>query len=297
MRLTLLAAAAAIATASPAAAQPGPVPVQPQATDFRLGTLKLTSLRDYARNAPNDAKVFGVEAGVPAVARVLTAAGKPGDSIELSVNTLLVRLPGHLVLIDTGYGVAGATKGILLASLARAGVTPAQITDILISHSHGDHIGGTLGADDRPVFANARIHMAAAEWEFLQGNPANAALVAAIGSQVKTFQPGAQLFPAITAVALEGHTPGHSGYRITSGRARMLAIGDMAHSYIVSLAKPEWIMGFDRDKAVGAATRRATFTALATSKEQLFSPHFPYPGIGRVVASGEGFKWQPSKAR
>lgn len=291
--LALAAAPAAAPIAAPAAAQVGPVAVQPQAVDFKLGSLKLTALRDFARNAPNDAKIFGVDAGAAEVAKVLTAAGAPGDQIALSVNVLLVRLPDHLVLVDTGYGIAGANKGLMLASLAKAGVTPAQITDILITHSHGDHVGGTAGTDGRPVFANARIHMAAAEWAFIEAQPTNAKLVAAIGSKVKTFQPGAALFPNITAVALEGHTPGHSGYLITSGRAKMLAIGDMAHSYIVSLAKPEWVMGFDRDQKVGAATRRATFTGLAASREQVFSPHFPYPGIGRITRAGDGFTWKP----
>ncbi len=281
---------AAFAIAAPALAQLGPLPVVPETTDFRLGKLPMTALRDAAANAPNDAKVFGVDAGVAAVDKVLTAAGAPAGQISLSVNVLLVRTPGHVVLVDTGYG---APRGILLASLAKAGVAPADITDILISHGHGDHVGGLVDAAGAPVFAKAIVHMSAPEWTAIKAAPANAKLVAGIGSQVLAFAPGAKLLPGIASVDLHGHTPGHSGYEITSGRGKLLAIGDSAHSYIVSLARPGWVMGYDKDASVGAANRQALFTRLAASGETVFSPHFPYPGVGHVVRAGDGFAWQP----
>ncbi len=286
--------AAVLALAAPALAQLGPLPVVPEVTDFRIGKVQMSALRDAAANAPNDAKVFGVDAGVAAVDKVLTEAGAPAGQISLSVNVLLVRLPGHLVLVDTGYG---GPRGIMLASLAKAGVAPDAITDVLISHGHGDHVGGLVGADGKPVFTKARVHMAAAEWAAIQAAPANAKLVSGIKDQVKPFAPGVVLVPGVTAVDLHGHTPGHSGYQIASGKAKLLAIGDSAHSYIVSLARPDWVMGYDKDAVVGAQARRAVLTRLADGGETVFSPHFPYPGVGKVVRAGDGFKWQPGLPR
>ena len=284
----------ALGLAVPALAQIGPVTVVPETTDFRIGKLKLTALRDAAANAPNDAKVFGVDAGVAAVDKVLAEAGAAPGQISLSVNVLLVRLPGHVVLVDTGYG---APRGIMLASLAKAGVNPDAITDVLISHGHGDHVGGLVGADGKPVFAKARVHMAAAEWQSITATPANVRLVTAIKDQVAPFAPGAVVLPGVTSVDLHGHTPGHSGYEIVSGKARLLAIGDSAHSYVVSLARPDWVMGYDKDAKVGAQARRAVLTRLADAGETVFSPHFPYPGVGKVIRAGDGFKWQPGLPR
>lgn len=288
--IALFAAAAALAIGVGALAQIGPVTVAPDAVPFRLGDFRLASLRDAGNIAPNDAKVFGVDVGPEAVDKVLAAAGVPTGQISLSVNSLLVRTPGHVVLIDTGYG---APRGIMLASLATAGVTPDKVTDVLISHGHGDHVGGLVTADGKPVFANAAVRMAAAEWASIKDQPNNAKLVAAITPQVKPFEPGAVVVPGITSVDLSGHTPGHSGYRIASNGKRMIAIGDSAHSYIVSLAKPDWAMGYDRDRKLGAERRRALLSGLADSGELVFSPHFPYPGTGHVVRAGEGFAWKP----
>lgn len=290
---TLLAAAATCVLAVAAVAQIGPVTVTATAMPFKLGTLQLAALRDAAANAPNDAKVFGIDVGIEAVDKVLAAAGAPTGQISLSVSALLVRTPGHVVLIDTGYG---APRGILLASLAAAKVTPDQVTDVLISHGHGDHVGGLINADGKPVFAKATVRMAAAEWASLQSQPANAKLVAAITAQVKPFEAGAAVLPGITSVDLNGHTPDHSGYRVESKGKRLLAIGDMAHSYIISLAKPDWAMGYDRDRKLGAERRRTVLGQLADSGDLVFSPHFPYPGTGHVVRAGDGFAWKPGMA-
>ena len=271
--ITLFAAAATCALAVATMAQVGPVTVTAAATPFTLGKLKLAALRDAANIAPNDAKVFGIDVGPEAVDTVLAAAGVPTGQISLSVSALLVRTPGHVVLIDTGYG---APRGILLASLAEAKVRPDQITDVLISYGHGDHVGGLVSTDGKPVFANASVRMAAAEWASLQSQPANAKLVAAITAQVRPFEAGAALLPGITAVDLNGHTPGHS--------------------YIVSLAKPDWAMGYDRDRKLGAERRRTVLGQLADSGDLVFSPHFPYPGTGHVVRIGDGFAWKPGMA-
>jgi glyoxylase-like metal-dependent hydrolase (beta-lactamase superfamily II) len=287
-RLALL---ATLSLSTAALAQVGPVTVEPQATPVKLGGLTLVSLRDAANISANNGNVFGVDQGIEAVDKLLAAAGAPTGQLSLSVNTLLVRLPGRVIMIDTGYG---DPRGLARASLAKAGITPDQVTDVLISHGHGDHVGGLLLADGTPAFPKATVRMAAAEWASLKETPANAKLVASIAPQVQPFEPGATLAPGIVSVDLNGHTPGHSGYRITSKGKSLLAIGDMAHSYIVSLAKPQWAMGFDRDRPLAASRRTAVLGALAESGEMVFAPHFPYPGTGHVVRAGDGFTWKPA---
>jgi glyoxylase-like metal-dependent hydrolase (beta-lactamase superfamily II) len=136
--------------------------------------------------------------------------------------------------------------------------------------------------------------MSAKEWAWMQASPGGKDLAAAIAPKVKTFQAGDEVAPGIKAVALDGHTPGHMGYEIKSDGKRLLDVGDMVHSSIVSLAKPEWVMGFDSDKDVSKATRRATLTKLSETHELIFAPHFPFPGVGRIEKAGDGFVWKPA---
>jgi len=269
----------------------GPATVAPAAHEFTLGKLKLATLHDAQFVIPNDGKTFGVGADAAAVTDVLRAAGAPTDRITLSVNALLVRMGHHVVLIDTGIGQK--SHGELLGSLHEAGVKPTAVTDVLITHSHGDHVGGLVDADGHLAFPKATIRMSSAEWEFMQskGSPE---LVKAISKKVKPFELGAQVIPGIKSVPLKGHTPGHTGYEISSGSDHLLDIGDMAHSSIISLAKPRWGVQFDTDSAAAKATRAETLKQLASDQELIFSPHFPFPGVGHVEAAGDGFAWKPA---
>ncbi len=283
LRPTILLAAALALAAGAAMAADAP---QPQARAFKVGKFDLVALHDAQFSPPNDGKVFGLNAGPAAVAEVLKANEAATDVVTLSIDALLVKDGKHLVLIDTGTG------GALQGSLALAKVDPAAVTDILITHAHPDHIGGLL-KDGSLAFPNATIRMSATEWKDLQGQADQAALVKAISAKVKTFTPGSAVVPGITPIALPGHTPGHVGYEIVSGKARLLDIGDVAHSSIISLAKPQWQMGYDSDKAAGRAERIAELTKLSKSHEQVFAPHFPFPGVGQVEAQGDHFVWKP----
>ncbi len=288
---TVKIALTALALILPACAQAAPV--TPEAKPFHIGSFEAWSLRDLTNVVPNDNSVIGVGQTPAEVAAVLKAAGQPTDEITLSIDALLVKTGDRLVLIDTGMGPKA--HGVLMGSLTKAGVTPDQITDVLITHSHPDHIGGLLTADGTPAFPKAVVHMTDAEWASVKGNPQQADFVTAISPQVQPFAGGAEVLPGITSVVLKGHTPGHTGYEIVSGTSKLLDIGDTAHSVVVSLAKPEWAMGYDSDKPAGEATRREELTVLAKSGETIFAPHFPFPGTGTIRTKGDGFILIPTK--
>ncbi|MGR9172897.1 MBL fold metallo-hydrolase [Hyphomicrobiales bacterium] len=262
---------------------------QPDAKAFKLGSFDLVALHDAQFVLPNDGKVFGVGHSPEETAEVLKGAGAPTDTVTLSVDALLVKMPERLVLIDTGVG------GALQQSLSQAGYKSADVTDVLITHSHSDHVGG-LVKDGKLAFPNATIRLSAAEWEFARKNDKLADVVKTVEGHVKTFEPGAEVAPGITSVELPGHTPGHVGYQIASGDEKMLDIGDTAHSSIVSLAKPDWPIGFDTDAPTGEKNRIGTLTTLAQSQELIFAPHFPFPGVGHIQSDGDHFKWDPTLA-
>ncbi len=261
---------------------------------FRIGTLDAAVLRDGDIQVPNDGSVVGMGHPKAEIDALLDAAGVPTDVVRLSVQALLVRSGDRVLLFDTGAGDAAfADAGRLPQSLRAAGVEPAQVTDILISHAHADHVGGLLDADGTPVFANATVHLSAPEWQALQADAANATLAAAIAPRVDAFAPGAEVLPGVTAVAVDGHTPGHSAFEIVDGDARLLYIGDSAHHHVVSVQRPRWSIQFDGDAAVAESSREALLARVADSGVTVQSPHFPFPGLGHVERREDSFAWVP----
>ena len=275
----------AAAPAAPAAQPTASTDVYP----FTIGTLQAAALKDGDLALENKA---GASPWTD-TAGVAEALRPTGDAkIHLSIQPLLIRGDDKVVLIDTGAGGQMGTANRLPASLAAAGVQPGQVTDILISHGHGDHVGG-LVSNGALVFPNATIRMSAAEWTALQADAELAAMILIITPRVETFEPGAQVTPSITAVALQGHTRGHSGYEIVSGQDRLLYVGDALHSSIISVERPEYVNQWDFESDAAIATRLAVLGRGATQSLRVYGVHFPYPGLGRFQRRADGFIWVP----
>ncbi|HET9864860.1 MAG TPA: MBL fold metallo-hydrolase [Steroidobacteraceae bacterium] len=294
----------AAASEAPAAAAETQAPA-PSANvkDFMIGELSALALRDGTLEFPNDNQIFGIGRKAEDVSALLTPAGLPTDKIQLDLDPLLVRTTDRVLLFDTGAGSNfGPGAGKLPNSLAEAGVDAQAVTDIFISHVHGDHVGGIANAQGAPTFPNAKIHISRPEWKFLTGLGAEKAkgigvqnydaLIAAMKPMIEDFAPNAELIPGVvTAVEIKGHTPGHSGYRIQSGTDSLLYIGDAMHHYILSVQKPDWPMSFDSDQAAGAKSRTSLLAELAQSGQRVYAVHFPFPGLGKFEKQGEGYVW------
>jgi glyoxylase-like metal-dependent hydrolase (beta-lactamase superfamily II) len=308
--------AATLAACSKPAEAPVPPPAETTAAEtpapaakaevsyaFKIGDLSAIALSDGALEFPNDNKVFGLDRTKEDVASLLSAAGLPTDNIQLGLQPLLVKASDRVLLFDTGAGTNfGPQAGKLSETLAAANVDPQSVTDIFISHVHGDHVGGLVNAAGALNFPNATIHISEPEWKFLTslsaedakmiGLGTRDAMVAAMKPKVQAFKPGADLVPGtVKAVDIKGHTPGHSAYKISSGAESLLYIGDSMHHSIISVQKADWPMGFDSDQKTGAASRAALVADLAKSGQRVYAVHFPFPGVGKIARRGEEFVW------
>lgn len=281
---------------APAAEAGATAPAGDNAHAFRIGEFQAWALKDGSLTPPNDGKVFAIGEPKADVDALLTAAGAGTETLELSIQPLLVRMGERVVLFDTGAAGGMGTQGLLPGSLAAAGVAPDQVTDVLISHGHGDHVGGLVNAQGGLAFPNATVRMSANEWRALQGDAQMAALVAAITPKVQTFQPDAEVLPGVTAVDIRGHTAGHSGYLIGSGADRVLYIGDTMHHYVISVQRPDWTVAFDGDASIAEPSRKAVLARAADENLRVYAVHFPYPGLGKIQRRGADYVWVPEAA-
>lgn len=293
---------------SATAKEPAPAAQAPAiAGSFSIGQFSAIPLRDGGMDFPNDNKIIGVGKTPDEVAQVLGAAGLPTDRISLTITPLLVKTSGQVLLFDTGAGSNfGPTAGLLTKSMAEAGIDAGGVTDIMISHPHGDHVGGLVNGEGALAFPNATIHIASADWAFLQGLtaetaaqvglPGYAKLVAAMTPKVAPFEPGADLFPGVVkAVEIRGHTPGHSGYLIGSGADSVLYIGDTMHHYVVSVQKPDWTIAFDHDAPTAQKSRTDLLASSYEKGQWIYAVHFPFPALGTIGRDDAGYVWTLAK--
>jgi glyoxylase-like metal-dependent hydrolase (beta-lactamase superfamily II) len=256
---------------------------------FAIGSLQAATLSDAAFTPANNNQTFAVNRTKAEVDSLLTAAGLGTEVLELSVQPLIVRTPDRVLLFDTGNG----PSGMLFASMATAGVQASEVTDIFISHGHGDHVNGLLDADGALAFPSATIHVSANEWAAMQSSAQQASLVTAVTPRVQPFQAGATLVAGtVDAVDIPGHTPGHSGYRITSGEASLLYIGDAMHHFVVSVQRPDWTIAFDGDAPLAQESRRAVLASAAESGQRIYAVHFPFPGLGTFESRDGTYVWE-----
>jgi glyoxylase-like metal-dependent hydrolase (beta-lactamase superfamily II) len=254
-----------------------------------LGDFEVTTILAGTRTVPDPQTIFGMNVSAEDFAAASAAAHIPTDKSQFFFTPTVVNTGTELVLFDTGLSGAGTT-----AALAAAGYTPDQIDVVVITHMHGDHIGGMM-TDGAPTFANARYVTGSAEFDAwdMSGDEKFETLVRPMAEQMTFLDDGGSVASGITAMAAFGHTPGHMTYMLDSGGKQLLLGADFANHYVWSLAYPDWEVKFDRDKEAAAKTRRAILNMLAADQVPMVGYHMPWPGIGFVETRGDGFHYVP----
>jgi glyoxylase-like metal-dependent hydrolase (beta-lactamase superfamily II) len=228
---------------------------------------------------------------------------------RITISCFLVQTDDRLILVDSGCGSAmGPSLGALSANLRALGVQAGDIDMVLATHLHPDHIGGLVDSNGAALFPKAELVVHEAELRFW-GDDATLAHAttdqdrgfvqiarAAIAAYRDRTRPliGGEALPGISLVPEPGHTPGHSGWLITSGAESLLIWGDIVHMPGVQFPRPGAGMGFDIDGDQAIETRRRIFDMVATDRLTVAGMHLDFPCFGHVARAVEGYAFIPS---
>lgn len=272
-----------------------------------IGAFEVTALYDGQINL--DAKLL--KHTTPEQVQKLLARMFRTNPTPTAVIAFLVNTGNKLVLVDAGAAkVFGPTLGQVLSNIKAAGYDPAQIDTVLITHMHGDHVGGLLTPEGQVAFPNAQVYAAKADADYwLSADnlakapegmkmffkaPQDATAPYIKAGHFKTFEGDAELQPGIKPVDEHGHTPGHTGYLFESKGQKLLVWGDVVHNAAVQFPQPKVTIEFDTDQSQALAARLKLFAWTAKDALLVAGAHLPFPGIGHVRAEGKGsYSWVP----
>jgi glyoxylase-like metal-dependent hydrolase (beta-lactamase superfamily II) len=250
---------------------------------------------------------FIANASKEQLATLFEQAYMPGGIFRNPYCPVAVKSGGKTIVIDTGHGSGAIAQtngeaGHHRANLAAAGIDAGAVDIVLISHFHGDHIGGLKNPDGTPAFPKAEIMVPATEHAFFtneanmeKASPTNKGNFANVkkvfdGLKVTQFEAGKEVVPGITAIASPGHTPGHTSFVVASGNKRILIQGDIALAPDIFVKNPELQILFDNDKEVAVATRKKIYDMAVAEKLPVIGYHFPFGTVSYVEKAGNGYR-------
>ena len=240
---------------------------------------------------------------------VLEAARPTNDQFQLPNNVAVIRSQSDLILVDAGTGPRHQpTAGKLASNLAAVGIQPADITMVVLTHAHPDHLWGVLDATDKPIYPKASYVIAAREWDawFDPGVTLPPAMkeraasivsgatnhLAHIKDKLRRVNGGDDIVSGVRVVETPGHTSGHISLELSGGG--LFISGDAVTHPIISFQYPSWKVPVDHDANTGVATRVRLLDRLATDKIRLIGAHLPFPGNGFVERKDGSYRFVPA---
>jgi glyoxylase-like metal-dependent hydrolase (beta-lactamase superfamily II) len=237
----------------------------------------------------------------------------PSNQVVTPYTCLLLKSGKHKVLVDTGANGLAPTTGDLLKQLQAEGITPEEITTVVLTHGHPDHIGGVLDAKGEPAFPNARYVMSRTEWNFWTSDPdlhgnamddhvkellVNCAQknLPPLKECIELLDGEKEVVPGVLAIPAPGHTPGHLALVISSSQEQLLHMSDSV-LHPMHLEYPAWRNVFDLNEDDAVTTRRKLLDRATADKANVLAYHFPFPGLGHIEKNGTAWRWEAENSR
>ncbi|MDT1064240.1 MBL fold metallo-hydrolase [Paracoccus sp. CPCC 101403] len=279
-------------------------PLNPSGAPFhraKFGEIEICTVFEGSAARPISPDFFR-NVALGEVQDALKAGGFARDAIPNSYTVTIARIGGRLVMFDTGFGEhAGPQGGWLRRNMQAAGIAPADLSAIVITHYHPDHIHGLMTKSLEQVYPDLPIHVPAAEHDFWS-DPANETRMPpsrlALARRVRAtmagwpnlvpYADGDEVLPGIRAVASPGHSAGHSSLLLGSGNHQVMVLGDVTNIPSFNMRHPGWHLAADDDPQLAEATRRSMLARLAAERIPCTGYHWGMPGIGHVSACGDG---------
>lgn len=272
---------------------------------FVLGKFEITTILDAFRTSTTGPHpTFGNNQDPAAVAAYAQANFLPGDKSANYFTPVIVNTGSQLVVFDSGLGGAAPNGGIFASRMRDIGYDPANVDLVVLTHFHGDHIGGLVSGGN-PAFPNARYVAGQVEYDFWtspnrvgspqeNGHKLSLSNVARFAEKTTFIKDGDTVAPGITAVETFGHSPGHLSYHLESEGRRLLVWGDVCNHYVMSLQQPDWFASFDFDKPMAVISRKKILDMAATDRIASTAYHLPFPAVGFVERAGTSYRWVPA---
>ena len=265
-----------------------------QTAEFPIGKATVWAIADSTGD--RDMSVFsGVE---PATLSQYVPSGKTASATM----AFLVKIENEIVLIDTGMGTPSGDRASRLdEGLKQVEVAPEQVTLVLITHMHGDHIGG-LVKDGTKAFPSARVLSSKVEHDFwldpksveLFPNRAGGFemarnILGLYGPSSQTFDFNSTVAPGILAIDARGHTPGQAAFLLESDGEKILFWGDIVHAAGLQFPRPDFNAQYDMDTGESIVARIRFMEKAAEGKLLIAGSHLPFPAVGTVEKGMKGY--------